>query len=492
MKQTKYSFESEKLQVDYITLNLKNGKNNTRKIAQFFNRYHRFNCYSCDQKIESKNKEPYLDLLNPRYELEMVFVFNANPVNRNTILIQFSGLNAHHFYRILKTQEFNWEIFNLNDLSLGRIDISYIRSNQRIEKSNLLLFLQRSGDKFKTRYPNSDPLIIGTTLGLGTRTGDYFLRVYSPDDGSLKFELEIKKYKAKQMTLFLIRNSFGEFENSIVESFFRYLKIALVFDTCYTDWLLLRLRDTKKPTSHLVSNYLNKSLVTDSMADKLIFYRILQFLSFTRTRHFKKEILNGELYYTFSFPLVDFARRIDLHPLDTYQRKKLLTFFYQLQGLPPIYQWFSDFEFRSSLLFPVIRIKNQTSKHTKLMIHITVSESFYNHQYPFYFPKSFYTFENKYDFRLKFAIIESISHQLSTRKVLHLEDLFNRLNNQNKTYMKNNLIQQFQHLKDGSFIQNEIYLLQKNKEIIQVNKLTKELINSTKQLIFYENIKSKI
>ena len=484
MKQTKYSFESEKLQVDYITFNLKNGKNKTRKIAQFFNRYHRFNCYYYDQKIGPKNKKPYLDLVNPCYELEMVFVFNANPVNRKTILIQFSGLNAYHFYCILKTQEFNWQIFNLNDLSLGRIDICYIRSNQRIQKSNLLLFLQRSGDKFKTRYPNSDPLIIGTTLGLNTRTGDYFLRVYSPDDDSLKFELEIKKYKAKQITPFLIHNSF-------VESFFRYLKIALVFDTCYTDWLLLRLRDTKKPTNHLVSNYLNKNLVTDSMADKLNFYRILQFLSFTRTRHFKEEILNGELYYTFSFPLVEFARRIDLHPLDTYQRKKLLKFFYKLQGLPPIFQWFSDFEFRSSLLFPVIRIKNQTSKHTKLMIHITVSESFYNIQYPFYFPKSFYTFENKYDFRLKFAIIESISHQLSTRKVLHLEDLFNRLNNQNKSYMKNNLIQQFQHLKDGGFIQNQFYLVQNDKEIIQVNKLTRELINSTKQLIFYENIKSK-
>jgi len=33
MKQTKYSFESEKLQVDYITFNLKNEKNNTRKIT---------------------------------------------------------------------------------------------------------------------------------------------------------------------------------------------------------------------------------------------------------------------------------------------------------------------------------------------------------------------------------------------------------------------------------------------------------------------------
>ena len=87
MKQTKYSFELKKLQGDYISLNLKNEKNNTRKIAQFFNHYHRFNCYSCDQKIGPKNKKPYLDLVNPRYELEMVFVFNANPVNQNNILI---------------------------------------------------------------------------------------------------------------------------------------------------------------------------------------------------------------------------------------------------------------------------------------------------------------------------------------------------------------------------------------------------------------------
>ena len=480
--------QSQKLKVDYITLNLKNGKDNTPKIAQHFNTYHRFNCYFYDQKIGPKNKQPYLNLANLTYQLEIVFVFNANPVNQNTILIQFSGSNAHHFYSLLKTQEFNWQIFNFNDLSLGRIDISYIRSNQRIQKSDLLLFLQRSADKFKTRYPTSDPIIIDTTLGLGTRTGDYFLRIYSPDDDSLKFELEIKKYKAKQITPFLIHNSFDEFEKSIGESFFRYLKTALVFDTCYTDWLLLKLRTTKKPTSHLVSNYLTKSLVTDSMADKLTFYRLLQFLSFTRTRHFTKEILNGEFYYTFSFPLVDFARRIDLYPLDTYQRKKLLTFLSQLQQLPPIYQWFNDFEFRSALIFPVIRIENQTSKHTKLVVHITASQSFYNLRYPFHFPNSFYTFENKYDFRLKFAIIQSFSHQLSTRKVLHLQDLFNNLNNQNKTYMKNNLIQQFQHLKNGRFIQNKIYLLQKDNQTIQVNKLTIPLINHTKQLIFYENI----
>ena len=118
-------FENESLSVDYITLNLKNGKDNIRKIAQFFNCYHRFNCYSCDEKIGFKSKKPYLDLVNPRYKFEMVFAFNSNPVNRNTVLIQFSGLNSRHFYRILKTQEFNWEIFDLNDLSLGRFDKKY-------------------------------------------------------------------------------------------------------------------------------------------------------------------------------------------------------------------------------------------------------------------------------------------------------------------------------------------------------------------------------
>lgn len=80
------NFENESLSVDYITLNLKNGKDNIRKIAKYFNHYHLFNCYSCDEKIGFKSEKPYLDLVNPRYKLEMVFVFNSNPVNRNIFM----------------------------------------------------------------------------------------------------------------------------------------------------------------------------------------------------------------------------------------------------------------------------------------------------------------------------------------------------------------------------------------------------------------------
>lgn len=137
---TLYDFESEKIKIDYLTFNIKNTEHNL-------------------QKIGIKSKKPYFSLTNPSYMLEMVFVFHSNPVNRNTIL---------------KSQKFNWQIFNLNDLTLGRLDINYTMLNQRIDESNLLSFFKRSADKFKSRYPNSNPQIIGTTLGLGTRTGDFF------------------------------------------------------------------------------------------------------------------------------------------------------------------------------------------------------------------------------------------------------------------------------------------------------------------------------
>lgn len=181
---------------------------------------------------------------------------------------------------------------------------------------------------------------------------------------------------------------------------------------------------------------MNEKLVITSNEDKLFFYRTIQLLSFARTCQLKQKIkVNEENLTTFSFPLTEFAKQIGLHPLNYYQRKNLLKFFHNLQDLPPIYQWFSDSEFRSSIIFPIIRVTNESSKHTKLIISITVCEAFYNLTYPFYFPNNFNIFHNKYDFRLKFAIIHSISCQLSNRKGLYFEDLLNGLNNKNKNYI---------------------------------------------------------
>ena len=98
---TLYDFESEKIKIDYLTFNIKTTEHNL-------------------QKIGIKSKKPYFSLINHSYMLEMVFVFHSNPANRNTIL---------------KSQKFNWQFFNLNDLTLGRLDINYTMLNQRIDKS---------------------------------------------------------------------------------------------------------------------------------------------------------------------------------------------------------------------------------------------------------------------------------------------------------------------------------------------------------------------
>lgn len=491
MKKTKnYTFKSQKLKIDYLTFNIRNSVKNVQKIAYYFH-CNKFNCYYYDKKSQIHGKKSFKNFTKPSYTLEMIFVFNANPVNRSTILIQFSGRNASQFYEILKNQEFNWKIFNLNYLTLGRLDINYVLYDQIIDELKLLSFYKRSAYKFKGRYPNSNPQIIRKTLALGTRTGDYFLRIYASDDNTfLKFELEIKKYKAKNLTQFLINNCFAEFEHSIGDSFLRYLKIALVLDTPYTDWVLRFLRETPKPINNLISSYINEKLIKNSNDnDKLFFYRTLQFLSFTRTCQLKEKIqVNNEYLYTFTFFLTDFAKQIGLHPLNSYQRKNLLEFFCKLQDLTPIYQWFSDSDFRSATAFPIIRVTNQSSKHSKLIVNITVSKSFYDINYPFCFPNNFYLLDNKYDLKLKFAIVISMSSQSSTRKVLHIQNLLKGLNNKNKNEIIKNIIQQFQYLKTNKIIQNELYLLQNGNNVIYVNKLTKSLIKSSKQLIFFENI----
>ena len=485
MQQNKLSFESENLVVDYLTLNLKNGKDNIRKIAQFFNRYHRFNCYSCDEKIGFKSKKPYLDLVNSRYKLEMVFAFNSNPVNRNTVLIQFSGLNAHHFYRILKTQEFNWEIFDLNDLSLGRFDISYIRSNQTIQKSNLLLFYQRSADKFKKRYPNSIPGVIDTTLGLGTRTGDSFLRVYLPDDDSLKFELEIKKYKAKQMTPFLIHNSFVEFEKSIVESFFRYLKIALVFDTCYTDWLIHYSRKTDKPMNSLVTSYLeNRSF--DSLAQQKQFFKLLQFLSFSRGKPFFLEYIRKQTYYVVEFKISEFMNFMKIENKSYYQIKKVKEFLQSLQEETPFVKIFTEKSFRSVASFPYVELEIQ---HKSLVGRVAIAKELYLYDYPFSFPSSFLSYQTNHELQVKLQLIQVMSTN-SLEKVFDVKPFLDQFNvsTQKKAYIKKLIVQSFDQLKEHNCIENQFQLITKSGITQKIDKLIPLRIGQSKTICFYEKL----
>lgn len=145
-----FDFQSQNIDVDYVTLNLRNGKNNFTKFAQYFHSNYQFNC----DFFYNKTGITKSYLVNPYYQHRMVIVFNIDHTNSSILVIQFSGRNAEHFYCILKTQQFDWNVFNLNDLRLTKLDLCYIRFDRPSGESSLLNFFKRSANKFQTRYPS--------------------------------------------------------------------------------------------------------------------------------------------------------------------------------------------------------------------------------------------------------------------------------------------------------------------------------------------------
>lgn len=194
MQQSNRNFQSQNLTVDYITLNLRNGKSQILEIAKIFNFLYSFDCYIFDHNQKySKKREIIVN--NQPYKL--IFAINSSEHKANTVLIQFAKLNAGYLYEILKNGQFSWQSFDHFDLVLGRIDINYIRKKKIMDDLVFLDFAQRSSHKYKKRYPQAiiEP-VLKSGFGLGTRKGDYFLRIYRTEDNFLKFELEIKnEYK---------------------------------------------------------------------------------------------------------------------------------------------------------------------------------------------------------------------------------------------------------------------------------------------------------
>lgn len=72
---THHDFESEKIKIDYLTFNIKNTEYNLQKIAQFFNRVYKFNCYYYDKKIGIRSKTPYNILQTPFIRLKWYLYF---------------------------------------------------------------------------------------------------------------------------------------------------------------------------------------------------------------------------------------------------------------------------------------------------------------------------------------------------------------------------------------------------------------------------------
>lgn len=499
--QNNLTFQNCKLTVDYITFNLRNGRSQIQELANIFNGKYHFDCFLVNQEYKNSPKQQFFVNNNSH---QLVFVRNSSEHKANTVLIQFSGENAAHLYNLFKSGEFYWPDFDHFDLVLGRFDINYIRHQQGIPHYVFQDFAQRSFQKYKARYPQAiiEPMLT-TGFGLGTRKGDYFLRIYKPDDNSfLKFELEIKKAKAKSYQNYFLNldqtQTFLQFENLIATRFYQYLRITLVLDTELTDWLVSILQKTKKPINSLVSNCILPTfkIQETSILEQKKLYRILQFLSFSRRFSTYQEILQGQTFQSFDFPLVEFIQNIGLAN-NYHNRQELIQFFYSLRAIS-LDKWFSENEFQSIAAFPIIKVRNQEpgNKRTKLIVKVSVLNDYFTKwEYAFYFPKSFYISHDVDDTRVKLQFILSVAGELTIRKEFPMSDFITTLysiSNQRKTAIKKNIIKQFRILDKEGFIESEITLYQKDRhsQTLTIQELTLSHINQTKIIGFYETDKS--
>ena len=262
MNGNKLTFESESLIVDYITFNIK-GLTDPKKIAKIA--FYLFESFGFNSQIKENYENHFEDLISEnKNQGKVSFIrFNSkfNPYWAGTT-ISFPGQNAAYLYTLIKKKKLNWNLFDSKNIKLGRFDLHFLRKLKTTDQTDLVkTFLNESYEyaKSKGRKVELEDNKMGHILRINDRKSSNYYRIYSKNN-FLEFELEMKKDGLKSIQSIFFSNSLIEFEDRVTRQFYRRYKNSLVLDSCYTDWLLDKLRKLHKRQNgenYLLTGYLS-------------------------------------------------------------------------------------------------------------------------------------------------------------------------------------------------------------------------------------------
>ena len=140
-----------------------------------------------------------------------------------------------------------------------------------------------------------------------------------------------------------------------------------------------------------------------------------------------------------------------------YKTKQLTDFFQDLTNTPNLVTIFSDHQFKISATFPFVHV-DADSRVWKAQIYFNYQ--LYSYPYPFLFPKSYLSYQDKYDMQIKLQIMQSFANTSLKKKfnVSEFLDRFQNIPNQTKAHIKNLIINTFQALRYDKLIQTDIIL----------------------------------
>jgi hypothetical protein len=422
--------------------------------------------------------------------------------------IMFSGKNAAYFYKLIKTQRFDWGIlkFDQQTLSLGRVDLCFSRPNDLNHTSKVFdAFLVDSRSQIQnhttTRHIRLQDFPDGKILKVNRRNNSVHYRVYQKDQ-RVRFEIELKHRQTKLIQDYLFQNQLDIFEQQLVIQYFKYSVRMLRLDYVYTDWIVDFQRRYQgyqlvNPTYRsLVTSYLKTGMGNQKEEERL--FHLFQFLSFVKSlelksfKDCKKQRIKEQLYYGLIFPLSEFVKFTGIQISKQSQRDKLIRYFKQLQKLDPIVKEFSDRSFRSYVCFTYVECRN--SSGNSWSIEVFAAEELFCFPYPFQLPKSFLISRHKNDLRLKLQLMKSLAVHEQEKK-LDLDEFFKRVNVPNKQLIqiKKSIIQLLNKLVENKIIHNEVEIILKSgkKKDQLIKKLTtSDITRRIKYIKFDEKIKN--
>ena len=477
-------FQRERLQVDFITFNVRKlFDSQIKQLATYFKNLG-FNCYL--KKTEnSQSRQEYFDRNYLQTEFELHFILSV-PYQKDMMQIQFPGPSANQFYKLIKQKSILWEKLVKFDIVLSRFDLVYERTNKSTDKITPKESINSSFVAFQDLHPYKNLVAErnrkGLLLKIGNRKGQRHYRIYiGKHQNSLRFEAEMKGDLIKDFHDLLVASNFEQqdFESRLSYQFFKYSfqLFSLSIHTSHIDWLMDRIRPLQsKNTLHIQdsvihSHYLNQ-MDFKLMKEKQHLITLLKLLVFVRGLNYTPGQLTSK-YRKYNFPLRKFLKFIN-KKTNQYQLNKTREFF-DLVKKNFVIESFSDRHYRMLVTVPEVNLTK--SQQNIWNVEIWIAEELFDYLHPFIFSDLFETNLSRHPFQVLFEIIKVYSSN-DIRKEFHIQQFLDNypLNGKQKKRMKEYFIQYFQLLHQQGNLQDKVLDLSSNK-ILNIQHLNTSHLN---------------
>ena len=480
MKKNELNFKSEGLKLDYLSLNLQ--FNNFRRIKILAN--YLSDTFGCNSVyVDCKDSTRNCTLIKTKKNSWTVkFRVNSQDYWFGTVL-NFPGNQATHLYKMIQERGLglDWKAFDFENTSLSRIDVCYDRKFKESDKVELFDSFGKECEKQIEKA-----IFKRGVIRVGKRDNGNYFRAYRRENGKeIRFELELSKSIVKKFQFYLFSNQFEKLEELLCIHFYKQALTSFVRNSVYLDWLRENFRNIRASQQYdncLITTYF-KNLPLETIEKQEFLYQLLQLLSYIQTLKSSVNWISNENYRVISFQVNEFLEFLGKKKTNYYQIRKLVDFLKSLQSLPPVLEDFSKDSFQSILIFPYLKVTRKKSWNVELAI----SEKVYLYRYPFYFPEEFLTYENSYDLRAKIFFLLSFS-TAELKKKFEIQEVLEKtgLSRQKMTRLRKSISINFKDAENLQFIDSHYTLLMKTNEIIEVEKLTPNLLVKAKSIFYTE------